>query len=70
MSHRIGDRVRTLITLTTNQAICGDTTCTDIPTGAPRTVTDIHHHNGYGVLFDADVHGLACYMEAENIETL
>lgn len=56
MSHRIGDRVRTLITLTTDQAICGDTTCTGIPTGAPGTVTDVH--------------GLACYMEAENIETL
>lgn len=27
-------------------------------------------HDDDGVLFDADVHGLACYMEAENIETL
>jgi hypothetical protein len=67
MNHAIGDRVRSLIQLLTDQSICGDTTCKDLPIGALGTVTDVFASGGYGVLFDQDVHQLSCHMGPDDI---
>lgn len=67
-TRNVGDRVKSLILLEADQSICGDTQCRDVPVGAPGTITTIHKHGGYGVLFDADVHRLSCYMDPEDTE--
>ena len=67
-TRNVGDRVKSLILLDTDQSICGDTQCQDIPIGAPGTITSAFMLGGYGVLFDADTHRLPCHMNPDEIE--
>lgn len=66
----IDTRVRSLIRLETDQNICGDTDCKDLPTGSPGTITSVNRYNRYGVLFDNDTHQLPCSMSATEIEAI
>lgn len=69
MKYKTGDRVRSLVQFDTDQRICGDTECTDLPVGSLGTVTDTFA-GGLGVLFDNDTHRLSCYVDFDEIEAL
>lgn len=77
--YKLGDRVRTLVLLTSDAAICGcdPALCRDLPVGSLGTVDYVsppphpsrpaRAFDGCGVLFDDDHHQLSCWMKPDEI---
>ena len=72
MPYKIGDRVRSLIDLFTDTAICGctDPQCSDLPAGALGTVANVSVSGAVSVKFDADAHDMSCDMGPTEIEAV